>query len=58
MIEGMLTIMYKVGLDKFGKKEKKITRGTGKKPLKKRRQSVITTEARTVICDKKIEKIK
>lgn len=51
-------MMYNVGLDKFGKKEKKITRGTGKKPLKKRRQSVITTEARTVICDKKFEKIK
>lgn len=36
MIEGMSTIMYKVGLDKFSKKEKKITRGTGKKPLKKK----------------------
>lgn len=37
MIEGMLIIMYKVGLDKFGKKEKKIIRGIGKKFFKKRR---------------------
>lgn len=53
----MSTIMYNVGLEKFGKKEKQQPEEVAKKP-KKRRQSVITTEARTVICDKKFKKIK
>lgn len=35
MIEGMSTIMYKVGLDKFGKKEKKQPEELAKKTLKK-----------------------
>lgn len=44
--------MYNVGLDKFGKKAKQQPEEVANTP-KKRKQSVITTEARTVICDKK-----